>query len=45
MRPGQPRSGRAQVFGETTIGERSYAAAECAEKVQAKEGEGGKWTP
>jgi len=46
VRPGQPRSGRAQELGETTMGERSYNDEEYAENVWAREfGEGGKWTP
>ncbi|KAH9995620.1 hypothetical protein BJV77DRAFT_991276 [Russula vinacea] len=44
VRPGQPRAGRAQMLGRTTIGDLSYVEGEWAEKVRVRVGEGGKWT-
>lgn len=45
MRPGHPRSGRVHELGSITIGERSYVAGEWAEKMRAREVDGGKCTP
>ncbi|KAL1748696.1 hypothetical protein HDZ31DRAFT_79550 [Schizophyllum fasciatum] len=40
-----PRSGRAQLLAETTIGERSYSDGGWAEYVRDSDGVGGKCTP